>query len=75
MPSRLDSFSLSSSSFRRSATSATALPREFLISSGLVAIAVPSIANESATGVLVLARWSVAGADVVFARSNAYSTN
>jgi hypothetical protein len=41
----------------------------------LVAIAVPSIANESATGVLVLARWSVAGADVVFARSNAYSTN
>jgi hypothetical protein len=66
---------LSSSSFRRSATSATALPREFLISSGLVAIAVPSIANESATGVLVLARWSVAGADVVFARSNAYSTN
>jgi hypothetical protein len=34
--------------------------------------AVPSIANERATGVLVLARWSVAGADVVFARSNAY---
>ena len=25
-----------------------------------------------ATGVLVLARWSVAGANVVFARSNAY---
>jgi len=39
---------------------------------GLVAIAVPSIANESATGMLVLARWSVAGADVGFARSNAY---
>jgi hypothetical protein len=36
--------------FRRSATSAAALQRAFLISLGLVAIAVPSIANESATG-------------------------
>ena len=53
--SRSASFSLSSSSFRCSATSAAALPREFFISLGLVAIAVPSIANESAAGVLVLA--------------------
>jgi hypothetical protein len=42
--------SASSSLFRRLATSVAALPREFLISLGLVAIAVPSIANESATG-------------------------
>jgi hypothetical protein len=55
-PSRLNSFSLSSLSFHCSAASAAALPREFLISLGLVEIAVPSIANESATGVLVLAR-------------------
>ena len=54
--SRSTSFSLSSSSFRCSATSAAALPREFLISLGLVAMAGLSIANESATGVLVLAR-------------------
>jgi hypothetical protein len=46
--------------------SAAALPREFLISLGLIAIAVPSIAKESATGMLV------AGAAVVFARSNAH---
>jgi hypothetical protein len=49
-PSRSASSSLSSSLFRRLATSVAALPREFLISLGLVAIAVPSIANESATG-------------------------
>ena len=51
-PARLNSFSLSSSSFHCSAASAGA----FLIALGLIAIAVPSIANESATGVLVLAR-------------------
>jgi hypothetical protein len=70
-PSRLDSFLLSSSSFGRSATSVAILPREFLISLGLVSIAVPSIANESATGVADTCPW-VGRADVVFARSNAY---
>jgi hypothetical protein len=51
------------------------LLRELLISLGLFTIAVPSIADENATGMMAFAYWSLAGADMVFARSNAYSTN